>query len=117
MSLRIFEPRYLDLVRDCTSKDSDFGICLLKDSDEHSQSTTPYRIGTTARIVDFYTMEDGLLGIRASGGDRFLIHKTSIRENGLLTGEIERLPTEPEAVLDEQSEQLDQPNHRHQNNL
>ena len=102
LSLRIFEPRYLELVRDCTSKDSEFGICLLDDSDESSQSTAPYRIGTTARIVDFFTMEDGLLGIRASGGDRFLIHNTSIRENGLLSGEIDRLPAEPKVLLNDQ---------------
>ena len=102
LSLRIFEPRYLDLVRDCTATDSEFGICLISDSDESSQCETPVRIGTTARIVDFFTMEDGLLGIRANGGDRFLIHNTAVADNGLLTGEIDRLPAEPEASIDAQ---------------
>jgi Lon protease-like protein len=102
LSLRIFEPRYLDLVRDCTSNDSEFGVCLIDQGEEGSQTSTPFRIGTTARIIDFFTMEDGLLGIRASGGDRFLTHGTSVRDNGLLTGEIDRLPPEPEALLDEQ---------------
>lgn len=102
LSLRIFEPRYLDLVRDCTSNESEFGVCLVNDSEEPLRSTTPFRIGTTARIIDFFTMEDGLLGIRACGTDRFLIHSTSVRDNGLLTGEIDRLLPEPEALLDEQ---------------
>ena len=85
LSLRIFEPRYLDLVRDCTSNDSEFGICLIRENDDPSRSSAPFRIGTTARIIDFFTMEDGLLGIRACGTD-----------------EIDRLPPEPEALLDEQ---------------
>ena len=102
LSLRIFEPRYLDLVRDCTSNDSEFGICLIRERDDPSRSSAPFRIGTTARIIDFFTMEDGLLGIRACGTDRFLIHSTSVRDSGLLTGEIDRLPPEPEALLDEQ---------------
>jgi Lon protease-like protein len=102
LSLRIFEPRYLDLVRDCTSSDNEFGVCLVNKSDDPEQPTKPVRIGTTARIVDFFTMEDGLLGIRACGVDRFLVHSTSTRANGLLTGKIERLPCEPEALLDEQ---------------
>lgn len=102
LSLRIFEPRYLDLVRDCTSGDSEFGVCLVRNSDQPGLPTAPFGIGTTARIIDFFTMEDGLLGIRASGIDRFLIHSTTIRDNGLLTGEIDRLPAEPEALLDEQ---------------
>ncbi len=102
LSLRIFEPRYLDLVRDCTSNDSEFGVCLVRVSDQPGPPTAPFSIGTTARIIDFFTMEDGLLGIRASGIDRFLIHSTTIRDNGLLTGEIDRLPAEPEVLLDDQ---------------
>jgi len=29
LSLRIFEPRYLDLVRECTRNGSGFGVCLI----------------------------------------------------------------------------------------
>ncbi|MEZ5460893.1 LON peptidase substrate-binding domain-containing protein [Dokdonella sp.] len=88
LSLRIFEPRYLDLVRDCTRNDSGFGVCLILDGEEAGDPSVPAAIGTLARITDFHTLPDGLLGIHAQGSKRFTVLGTHLRDNGLIQGDV-----------------------------
>jgi Lon protease-like protein len=88
LPLRIFEPRYIDLVRECTRDDGGFGVCLLLPDPEGGEHHHHSRIGTLARIIDFYTLDDGLLGITARGHERFQILSTSVRDNGLLVGDV-----------------------------
>ena len=95
LSLRIFERRYLDLVRDCTRNGSGFGVCLILQGREVGEPSAPAAVGTFARIVDFYTLDDGLLGIRASGGERFRVGRSRVRDNGLAHGEVQFWPDEP----------------------
>ncbi len=96
LALRIFETRYLEMVKECARDESPFGVCLILEGREAGAAMTTVRIGTTATIVDFFTTEDGRLGIRATGGERFMINRTSIRDNGLIVGEIELLPGPPD---------------------
>lgn len=99
LTLRIFEQRYLDLVRDCARNDSGFGICLILHGNEVGDRAVPAAIGTLARIVDFYTLPDGLLGISLEGGDRFHVERTRVRDNGLAHGEVEFWPPEAHEIL------------------
>lgn len=89
LDLRIFEPRYLDLVRDCTRSGTGFGVCQLQAGREVGEGAVPARTGTLARIVDFSTHDDGLLGIVAYGESVFELVSTSVRENGLVVAEVE----------------------------
>lgn len=95
LPLRIFEPRYLDMVRDCARDDSGFGVCLLMDGDGPAPGHA--RIGTAAHIRDWYTLDNGLLGITAEGGRRFTVRRTRARDNGLLVGDVDWLG-EPDPV-------------------
>lgn len=95
LDLRIFEPRYLDLVRDCARQDRAFGVCLILAGTEAGAGAVPAAIGTLARIVDFHTLPDGLLGIRVRGGGRFHIGATRVRDNGLVLGDARLWPDEP----------------------
>lgn len=88
LPLRIFEPRYLDMVRDCSRDGSGFGVCLLLPEPGGGQHHHHARIGTLATIVDFYQLDDGLLGITTRGRQRFRILRTSVRDNGLLMGDV-----------------------------
>jgi Lon protease-like protein len=97
LPLRIFEQRYLDMVRDASRDDSGFGVCLVSQDPDQAQTAEHARTGTLARIRDFYTMEDGLLGITAQGHQRFRIKRTRVRDNGLLLGAVEWLE-EPEPL-------------------
>ena len=92
LRLRVFEPRYLDMVKQCSRSDSGFGICLILDGDEAGRPAIPAAFGTLARIVDFYVEADGLLGLRVRGECRFHVLRTRVRDNGLIVGEIELLP-------------------------
>jgi Lon protease-like protein len=94
LQLRIFEPRYLDLVRECTRTGSAFGVCLILDGSEVGIPARPAAVGTLARITDFNHREDGLLGIATEGGERFRVLRTRVRSDGLLRGEIELWPSE-----------------------
>lgn len=89
LPLRIFEPRYLDLVSDCMKSGSGFGVCLIKHGAETGPAATCFDTGTYAEIVDFSRQADGLLSITLQGKKRFRILQTAVRNNNLLTGEID----------------------------
>ena len=95
LALRIFEQRYLDLVRDCARRSCGFGVCLILQGREAGEPAVPAAVGTVARITDFYTLPDGLLGISAEGGERFQVTTTRVRDNGLVHGEVRFWPEEP----------------------
>lgn len=99
LQLRIFEPRYLDLVRECTRHDTGFGVCLILEGHEAGTPAIPAAIGTIARISDFHRGEDGLLGIVAEGGSRFRVARSRVRADGLLRGDVELWPAEPELLV------------------
>jgi Lon protease-like protein len=96
LELRIFEPRYLDLVRECTRYGSGFGVCLILQGNEVGDPAVPAAIGTVAHIIDFDRDESGLLGIVATGGRRFRVARSRVRADGLLRGDAELWPDEPE---------------------
>lgn len=95
LGLRIFEQRYLQMVRDCTRDQSCFGICLILKGAETGAPASPAAVGTLARITDFYSQSDGLLGISVEGGPRFRVLRTRVRDNGLVRGDVRYWPEEP----------------------
>jgi len=96
LPLRIFEQRYLTMVRDCARNNSDFGVCLILEGEEAIAPVRPATVGTLAEIVDWYTLEDGLLGVSAIGADRFRVQHTQRQADGLMMGQVE-LMAEPAA--------------------
>ena len=92
LPLRIFEQRYLTMIRDCSEQGSGFGVCLIKEGEEAVAPVVPFQIGTLAQIVDWYTMDDGLLGVSTVGTGRFVTHSIRRQEDGLMLGEIQLLP-------------------------
>jgi uncharacterized protein len=102
LGLRVFEPRYLDLVRDCGRQGSGFGVCLIADGAEAGAPATPMAYGTEARIEDFDTGADGLLHLRLRGGRRFHALRTRVRDNGLVLADVEWLAPDPVVELQPQ---------------
>ena len=72
LPLRIFEARYVDMVRRCMHESLDFGVLLILEGSEVGPSTT-VEVGTTAHIADFHQLADGLLGISCVGRRRFRV--------------------------------------------
>lgn len=99
LPLRIFETRYLDMVRRCLREDTGFGVVLIR---EGAEAGTPARfagVGTEARIVDFNRLEDGLLGISCTGLGRFRVVEAWRADDGLNVGRVEDLEPEPRLPL------------------
>lgn len=89
LDLRIFERRYLDMVRDCGRSGGSFGVCLILDGQEAGAPATPAAFGTEALIEDFGTTAEGLLSLRVRGRRRFRVAHARVRDNGLLVADVE----------------------------
>ncbi|MEE4295479.1 MAG: LON peptidase substrate-binding domain-containing protein [Wenzhouxiangella sp.] len=94
LPLRIFERRYIDMVRDSMRAGHGFGVVARFPGDEKSPAWHA-KVGTEAVITDFTTLEDGLLGLQTRGQRRFMVTSTQARDDGLLIGEIDWLAPEP----------------------
>lgn len=89
LGLRVFEPRYLDLVGECGRSGGGFGICLITEGGEVGGPAVPAEFGTEALIEDFDTDDDGILTLRVRGARRFRVARTAVRDNGLVEAEVE----------------------------
>ena len=88
IGLRVFERRYLDLVRDCGRTGSSFGVCLILDGSDVGAPAVPAAYGTEVRIEDFDVGNDGVLVLRLRGTRRFRVQRSRVRDNGLVVGEV-----------------------------
>lgn len=111
LPLRVFEPRYVDMVGHCMREGIGFGVVLIRsgpESRESPQDSQPdiFEVGTEARIVDFNQADNGLLGIVSRGYRKFAVRRTYEQPDHLLMGDVEYLPEEPEGELLEQHASL-----------
>ena len=88
LSLRVFERRHLDMLRDSGRHGGGFGVCLILSGGEAGVPATPAAWGVEARVEDFDTRPDGLLQLRVRGARRFRARRTRVRDNGLVMGEV-----------------------------
>jgi Lon protease-like protein len=77
LPLRIFEPRYKQLVDDCMIGDGQFGVCLIDENNSVNGWNSPKLVGTIAKISKCEDVEmDGLqLHIETIGRNSFKIKK------------------------------------------
>jgi hypothetical protein len=106
LPLRIFETRYTDMVRKCLRERSSFGVVLIQAGGEVGDAARTAEIGTSARIVDFYQLPDGLLGISCLGEQRFRVCERRRAKDGLNVAEVEWLGAEPVVEVPEQFRHL-----------
>lgn len=99
--LRVFEQRYLDMISRCMREDTEFGIVRITEGGDTGAPPAIADIGTTARVVDFSTGEDGLLHVTAAGDQRFRIIRRRIERDMLSVGEVELLAHEESTPLPE----------------
>jgi Lon protease-like protein len=91
LPLRIFETRYVDMVKHCMRERCPFGVVLIRAGSEVGAAGTSEMcsVGTTARIVDFDVLPDGLLGITCLGERKFVVQHHWQKDDGLHLGEVE----------------------------
>ena len=75
LPLRIFEPRYKQMIDDCMMSDKEFGVCLSHKDMTVANWEAPYNIGTIAKISECKDVDStsGHLIINSSGRSKFRI--------------------------------------------
>jgi hypothetical protein len=85
LALRVFETRYVDMVRRCMRRNEMFCIVAIRRGDEVGLAEI-YRVGTLARIVDWSATADGLLGLEVCGERRCRFERSEREADGLNVG-------------------------------
>lgn len=94
LGLRVFEQRYMSLVKDCFKRESTFGICLIAEGAEVGAPAQPHKVGTEARIVAWDMTQPGILNITVRGEGRFRILSSEADREGLLQARVEPIAAE-----------------------
>lgn len=99
LALRVFEPRYMDMVKECLRTNTPFGVCLLAQGAEVATpagvASVPHQVGTLATIAEWDMPQLGILEIVAHGGQRFRIRTHRTLPNQLAVAEVDLLPEPP----------------------
>lgn len=98
LPLKVFEARYMDMVRDCMKNNVPFGVVLIKSGKEVGAAAEPEEIGCLAHITDWDMQTPGLLMLRTRGGDRFRVLETRVLPDQRLEARIEMIAADTNAV-------------------
>lgn len=102
IALRVFELRYLDMVRKCRDTGGAFGVVSLVEGNEVArpgETETFATMGTLARIEQFRAPQAGLYEIVCRGQQRFRTLKIERARNALWTARVEILPEDPSLAV------------------
>jgi len=97
LPLQIFEQRYLTLITDCLKQHTGFITVLISEGKEVGATPQIYSTGCYVEIIDWESLENGLLGITIQAKYRGHLSNSSVRDDGLLLAEISPI----ESSLDE----------------
>ena len=98
IALKIFEARYLDMIKQCLREKTEFGVLsVIKNSDlsEEDVSLSFSNIGTLAQIEDFDPIQPALYITKSFGTQRFKLISSKQEVNGLWIGQVELLANDP----------------------
>lgn len=101
LPLRVFEARYMDMVRQCMRTAAPFGVVLITRGGEVGAPAETESVGTLARIAAWDMPRLGLLHLRAIGGDRFRIERAEVRPDGLQVAQAQPIAPDDDSPLDE----------------
>ncbi|MHB1213454.1 MAG: LON peptidase substrate-binding domain-containing protein [Thiobacillus sp.] len=99
LPLRIFEQRYLDMVKQAIAANTPFGICAIREGTETGTSAVPYAVGTRVRITDWDMPQTGILHIETQAAERFIARGTRTEPSGLLIGKVDPVSAEPAVAI------------------
>jgi Lon protease-like protein len=94
LPLHIFEPRYRLMISECLTRQSPFGVVLIRDGNEIGGEGAPFDVGTTARIEQAHRLDDGRMNILCIGQSRFKVARLH-HHRPYLSGDADLWPWEP----------------------
>ena len=99
LSLRVFEQRYLDMVKQAIADETPFGVCAIREGSETGTPAVPHTVGTLVRVSDWDMPQTGILHVDTRAEERFHVRHVHAQPNGLLIGDVESVtPEAPVAV-------------------
>ena len=103
LSLRVFEVRYLDMVRKCHQAGAPFGVVALQRGSEVRQAAAPqeelHDVGTLAHVEHLEALQPGLLTVQCRASARFRVTSRQRLANGLWIADVEQWPDDPAVVI------------------
>ncbi|WP_413110491.1 LON peptidase substrate-binding domain-containing protein [Thaumasiovibrio sp. DFM-14] len=84
-NLRIFEPRYLRLIKECAANHTGFVLAMT----ENAQISP---LGTLVRVIDYQQRDDHLLGVTIKASHIVKASNTHQQQDGLWVADTERQP-------------------------
>jgi Lon protease-like protein len=102
LPLRIFEQRYMTMVKGCLRDGRAFGVCAIREGQEVGTPAVPYDVGTLAKIGDWEMPQLGMLHVIAHGEERFRIVERRAQPDGLQLARIEPLTAVVDAPITDQ---------------
>lgn len=92
MALRIFEPRYVRMVKQTCANDSGFVICMVNNEGVKANHSDVFSVGTLCKVIDFDILEDGLLGLTVEGLECVKVSQIETEHDDLRIGTCESMP-------------------------
>lgn len=95
LPLRIFETRYMDMVRSCMRNGTPFGVCRITAGNEVGKPADHEAVGCQARIIDWDMKDVGVLRITVLGSERFRVLERTIAADGLISASVQMIGDDP----------------------
>lgn len=101
LPLRIFEARYLDMVKKCLRNDSSFAVVsVMPEGTTDPEGNFPFAtVGTVFKIIDADVDTVGLMLIRCVGQNRVKVESFDQQDDGLIIGQVIDIPNDIELPI------------------
>lgn len=97
--LRIFEPRYLDMLADAQRAKTPFGVVMCRNHED--EVGTMAKVGCFAKVRDISRFEDDTWVVRVTGGQRFELLDIDSTSRPYLIGNTRPLGEQQDMALDD----------------
>lgn len=91
LPLKVFETRYVDMVRECMKNETPFGVVRIKSGQEVGSAAEPESVGCLANIMQWDMQDLGVLLLRTEGGERFRVLDTRVLDDQRLEARVEMI--------------------------
>lgn len=99
LPLRVFEPRYMEMVTQAIAERASFGVCAIHEGRETDASAKHHVVGTRVHVIDWDMPQPGILHIQTQATERFVVRKSRKEDKGLLIGEVDDVSAEPAVAV------------------
>ena len=94
LPIRVFETRYMEMIKDCLKEDHPFGICSITAGEEVGAPASYAPVGTIAKITRWDMPQLGILNLVTEGGSRFNVLDREVSPEGLSLANVALLQEE-----------------------